>query len=418
MTRPAAAPAAADRPVPPAVLWWALLAAAFALRAAAAWHLPRQILFPDGMEYEAVARHLLAHGNYGLQTLRPPGYPTLIAAVYALFGPNLLALRLVEAALGTLAVGVLGAVGHRLLGPRAALVTMVLAAFSPLLVLLPATQYSENTLLLLLALAQGGLFLAWRGRGLAGWALAGVLLGLVLLVRPNLVLVLPGLALGFGLLLARARRAWLAPAAVCGLAAALTVTPWIARNHRVHGHWYFIATGGGRQFWSANNPRADAKSDRLVLPDSILQGELALLPDDVSRERHLYRRGLDFVRGNPRRAATLYALELRNLFSLYPVTLTRVAFVGPGVRLAQSFVSLAVFLGALLAMRGLRRTPPLWPMVGGIASFALGQALFFTVMRYRVAIEPLLLWMAGWGWSTLWSGTGHRAGAADAGGGR
>jgi hypothetical protein len=31
-------------------------------------------------------------------------------------------------------------------------------------------------------------------------------------------------------------------------------------------------------------------------------------------------------------------------------------------------------------------------------SFVLVQAVFHSVMRYRMAIEPCLLWMAGFGW--------------------
>jgi hypothetical protein len=34
-------------------------------------------------------------------------------------------------------------------------------------------------------------------------------------------------------------------------------------------------------------------------------------------------------------------------------------------------------------------------------SAALANAVFFTVMRYRLAFEPCLLWMAGAGWAPL-----------------
>ena len=46
-----------------------------------------------GREFDAVARSLLDHGSFGTQTLRPPGYPALMAGVYAIFGRDLLALR-------------------------------------------------------------------------------------------------------------------------------------------------------------------------------------------------------------------------------------------------------------------------------------------------------------------------------------
>ena len=50
--------------------------------------------------YEQIGRLLHEQGTYGRSTLRPPGYPTLVAGVYALAGENLRALRAVESVLG------------------------------------------------------------------------------------------------------------------------------------------------------------------------------------------------------------------------------------------------------------------------------------------------------------------------------
>jgi hypothetical protein len=65
--------------------------------------------------------------------------------------------------------------------------------------------------------------------------------------------------------------------------------------------------------------------------------------------------------------------------------------------------SAVIFLGALMALPRLRSEPMVWPIVGAIASFALASAAFFTVMRYRMSIEPCLMWLAGAGWGgTRW----------------
>ncbi|MBI5711341.1 MAG: glycosyltransferase family 39 protein [Candidatus Eisenbacteria bacterium] len=403
MTPPAARPPGG----PPRWAWWAVLAVALAARLALVLVTPREILWPDGSEFEAVARSLLGHQGYGLQTLRPPGYPTFIALVYALLGPGLIGLRIVEACVGTAAVGVIGLVGASLFGPLAGFVAMAIAAVHPVLAFLPSTQFSENLLVFAVVLALWAAFGAWRRGGLARWALAGALFGVCTLIRPNVVLMLPGLGLGFALALRQQRRAWLAPAAVCALALALTVTPWVVRNHHVHHRWYFVATGGGRQFWFGNNPAASGATASLMLPDSAMQAEIGRLPDDAARERFLYRRGLSFVREHPGRAFQLYLVKLGNLFALFPQTCSRTAFLTPPSQAAQAAASLLVFLGVLLALRRLRRTPALWPMAGAIVSFALTNAVFFTVMRYRMAFEPCLLWMAGAGWVwTLGRGKG------------
>src|SRR5207244_4011018 len=212
--------------------------------------------FLDSREYEDTALSLYQHGTYGLHTVRAPGYPTLIAAVYVAFGPHLVALRLVEAALGIFSVAWIGVVATRVFGPGAGLFSAALAALHPVLAFLPTIQYAENTLVFVVVLAFGAVFEAWRRGGLWRWAGSGVLWGLALLVRPNTVFALPGLAVGLGLALHRERRGWWAPALVGITACALTLAPWIVRSHRVHGDWFFIATGGGRQIWIGNNPLA------------------------------------------------------------------------------------------------------------------------------------------------------------------
>ena len=140
-------------------------------------------------------------------------------------------------------------------------------------------------------------------------------------------------------------------------------------------------------------------SDQLVAYPPELMRELTALPSPASRESLFYERGKDFVRGNPGRAARLYLAKLGNLFALYPETATRSSFLNAGSRVAQGVVSALVFLGALLALRRLRSTPPLWPLVGAVVTFALVSAAYFTVFRYRLPFEPLLLWMAGRGWA-------------------
>ena len=377
--------------------WLAVLAAALLGRLAFVMLTPRTILWPDGREYEAVARLLLEHGSYGLQTLRPPGYPTLIAAVYALFGPSLLALRLVEVVLGTVSVAVVGQVGAAAFGPRAGLTAAALMALHPVLAFLPSTQYSENTLVLVLALAFGAAFVAWRRGGWWRWALAGALFGLAALIRPNAVLLLPGLGLGLLLALRRAGRGWAVPALAAAAALVLTVTPWLVHCHRLHGHWFFIATGGGRQFYFGNNPRATGSTTDPMWFGAAELDSLRRLPDEMTAERWLYRQGMDFVRREPARAALLYGVKLGNLFALWPETYSQ-SFVGGWSRWAQGLVSLTIFAGALLALSRLRAEPALWPLLGAVVSFALAQAAYHSVMRYRMAFEPCLLWMAGVGW--------------------
>jgi len=381
--------------------WSAVLLAALVVRVAIVALTPLSIEWPDGREYQAVARSLVEHGTYGEQTLRPPGYPTLMAGVSRMFGPSLIALRLVEALLGTASVGIVGAVGAAVFGPTAGLVAAGMMALHPILAFLPATQYSENTLVLVLALAFGAVFAGWRRGGLRYWAAAGVLFGLAALIRPNTVVLIPGLGIGSLAALRRAGRAWIGPALVAGAALALTIAPWIVRCHRVHGEWFFVATGGGRQFWLGNHARATGDTRAPALWNAAELDSLRARPDDIARERWFYEEGMRAVRADPGRAAGLYLVRLGNLFALWPETYSRTSYLNVWSRWAQGLASVAIFAGVILALLRRRDDPAVWTLAGAVVGFALVNAVFFTVLRYRMAFEPCLLWLAGAGWASL-----------------
>ena len=383
--------------------WFAILGAAAVARLLFVALSPNVWQFLDSREYEDTALSLYQHGTYGLHTVRAPGYPTLIAAVYVAFGPHLVALRLVEAALAIFSVAWIGVVATRVFGPGAGLLSAALAALHPVLAFLPTIQYAENTLVFVVVLAFGAVFEAWRRGGLWRWAGSGVLWGLALLVRPNTVFALPGLAVGLGLALHRERRGWWAPALVGITACALTLAPWIVRSHRVHGDWFFIATGGGRQIWIGNNPLAEADS-RVAgfVPDSLMQAETSRLPNDIARERYLYRLAFTYMRAHPGRTVVLYLREVRNLLAFYPETRSRV-HINMWSRMAQGLATAVMFAGALIAIFRLRSDPALRALACTVASFVLGSAFYFAILRYRMTVEPCLLWMAGAGWEAVLS---------------
>ena len=222
-----------------------------------------------------------------------------------------------------------------------------------------------------------------------------------MITRPNVVTLLPGVAVGFALALRRQRRSWVAPVLAAGFAALLVISPWTVRNYRVHHHWFFVATGGGRNYWMGNNPEAQVVSTANVLPYLALMAELVRLPDDMARDRYLYRLGMKFVREHPGRAAhPLSRQHLQPVRALSQAPDPHLLLDGLEQRRGSGRLSLVIFLGALLALSRLRRTPALWPMVGGIVTFTFTSALFFVIMRHRLPLEPCLLWMAGLGWAT------------------
>jgi len=81
--------------------------------------------------------------------------------------------------------------------------------------------------------------IAIERQNLAGFAIAGMLNGLAMLVKSSVAPVLPALLLysmwktGDGLV----RRKILAGMAICGLATVIVMTPWVVRNYRLSGEF-------------------------------------------------------------------------------------------------------------------------------------------------------------------------------------
>src|ERR671925_1008978 len=77
----------------------AIFAIALVSRGAFVLTLQDGFYFADSVDYSAAAVNLLTHGEFG-EYSRAPVYPLFLAGVYAIFGGNILAIRLVEALLG------------------------------------------------------------------------------------------------------------------------------------------------------------------------------------------------------------------------------------------------------------------------------------------------------------------------------
>jgi 4-amino-4-deoxy-L-arabinose transferase-like glycosyltransferase/Tfp pilus assembly protein PilF len=191
---------------------------------------------------------------------RPPGYPYALAAVDRITGGSPESVRLAQFVLG-LCTCVLGfLLGRRLSGSAAGLWAAAGLASSWTLIFFEGELLDSSLLAALVLGSILALDAASRRPSTARFALAGALLGLASLVRPNVLLFLPPAA---AWLYVRVRaggsRRRLASAAAATLLAAtlLTVLPATLRNYRVSGEWVLISANGGINLWAGNNPDAD-----------------------------------------------------------------------------------------------------------------------------------------------------------------
>ena len=205
----------------------------------------------DGHYYHLGATRLAAGLGYSEDVLRhgvavwkpwahyPVGYSALLSAFYRVFGSHLLVAPLLNAALGAVTAVLVHRIALSYLGPTRARVAGGLAALHPGLIAycpLVMTEIASAFLLVLLVWT----LLHFRGRWHAA-ILGGAVLGLLTLMRPASLLLVPLIALSEPRPLPRAA---LRSAVTLGVAL-LFVLPWTARNCIRMDGCALVSTNGG-----------------------------------------------------------------------------------------------------------------------------------------------------------------------------
>ena len=292
-----------------------LLLAAFVLRVGFVAATPEYRPVHDDGQYDRLACAIAVSGTYPLSwsgatarscggpvesgsqpsAFRPPGYPVLLAGVYALSAPitddRWTVARIVQAALGTLLAGLIGLLGARLWGRRAGLAALAVAALSPPLILAGGSLESDLLFATLVVAAVLAVLGAGAAKPLRWTAAAGALVGLAALTRPYGLLVLAPLVIA----------AW-GPArwrgAVVLVAAALVViAPWTVRNAVQMDAFVPISTHTGESLAGTYNhetPTRDSYPGAWRPPDQLEEfADIYARPVDAGqeiwRQRELHR---------------------------------------------------------------------------------------------------------------------------------
>ena len=269
--------------------------------------------------HDTYATNLLETGIYGEERsvpdgILPPLYSLFLAALYAVFGRGSLQLVLAQALLDAASIALLYRIARRLWpdGQRVALLGCCFHALYPYLLFQSLTMvdtslYITGMYLLLWVLVQLNDVTGRHARHYLGlWATGGLVLGLILMLRPNIVLLLP-----FGGLWLAIRHGWLGSGLrllpVMLLAAALLL-PWMQRGVRIYGEPVFIALHGGGNFLQGNNPctvpylRAGYDTQWIQLDSYSAELEERNL---AIRDAALMQAGIRYLRENPARIPEL-----------------------------------------------------------------------------------------------------------------
>jgi tetratricopeptide (TPR) repeat protein len=366
----------------------------------------------DSQEYDRWAREILAGDLLGSAPFfQAPLYPYVVALLYALFGATPTVVYLAQIAAAVAGAAALVAVGLRLGGPPVALAAGALhAVYAPLVFydvqLLKESFATTLAAVLLLALVAA----RERDRG-AAWLAAGVVAGLLALLRENMLLAAP-----FLLPLAFRRgapwRSSLGRALLLVAGVALPLLPVAARNAALGGGFLPTTSQGGVNFWIGNNPRADGTYRPLVPGKQIPRYEReearrlaeraagrTLAADEVSA--HWLGAALAWAREHPGDFLRLAGRKVGLYLSGYEwpdaVDFYWMKTVSPPLRLA--FVEFGAVLplaavGLLLVLVDRARRRSYLPVLLFELAWLATTVAFFLFSRYRLPAVPGLLLLA------------------------
>ncbi len=345
----------------------------------------------------------------------PPGYPFLLAAVYAVCGESDAAVQLFQAACDALAVALVFLIAAELLTFGVGVVAGALAGLAP--------QFCWNSLMLLpdtLAVLPllGAVWLLLRaraGRPVLKALGAGVLVGLSCWLRANALLLAPFMALAaVPFLFAKGARVGPALALVAG--SLLAVAPVTVRNALVFGHFIPVSLGAGQTLIEGIGDYDPAGRFGLPATDVELQRQEAEMygrpeyatslfgPDAIGRDRARRARAFGVIRAHPlwfagvmaRRASSMLRLERVPLASnAVPVSEGRTRPLRLMLRAAQKLFITAVLLPlqlfGLAALVRARR----WRVLAALAAvpfyYLCVQSALHTEYRYVLAVHYFLL---------------------------
>lgn len=351
--------------------------------------------------------------------VRPPLYAWFLAAVYKVFGPSFDPPRVVQFLLGLLSAFLCALLARKWFGNAAGLVAAAALSFYWILPYYEA-QLVEPSLVIPLLLVWLGLTVrALSANSPAACAASGLLLGVIVLARPNALLLCPAFVAWIfaGNLLAKRK---ISTSILCAflfvLGTVATVSPAIIRNLKVSGEFAPVTAVGGQNLYLANNPLADGSTG--IAPDmrswssfhhARFVRDLGLSvgkPLTYSEASTIWTdRALAYIKENPRRFVELTFRKFLLLVGPKEVSVDREdeyeRSASPLLRALPGnfswFISTAlaslVILAATQRTTLLRRQEVMVPLLC-LLVFA-GSYLPFTVTgRYRIPLLPMLVLLA------------------------
>ncbi|MFZ1946686.1 MAG: tetratricopeptide repeat protein [bacterium] len=363
----------------------------------------------DTKFYDAWARRLAAGDWVGGEVFfMGPLYPYFLGLVYKIFGPSILAAKLVQSLVGSLSAGVIYLLGKECFGSVVGILAGLLAA-------LYVPFIFTDTLLLfpVLATLLNALMLYWLCRASArpsapAFFAGGVFAGLSAAGNASVLAFMP-LAVGYIML----ARKWppassFRKALVFAIGVAVVVLPIMVRNYAVGRDVVPLTSNAGLNFYIGNSPAATGayvKPEGLDIytdPAGQAMAERALgrqlKPSQVSA--WWWSRAAAYIDQHPGPFARNMLRKLFFFWSVYEIPqIEHLPFERQYswvLKIPTPSFGMICPLGILGAALALRRRKEAWLGLLFMLAYSASIIAFFVVARYRLPMVPALLVFAAY----------------------
>jgi Dolichyl-phosphate-mannose-protein mannosyltransferase len=359
-----------------------------------------QLRFPDELDYLTIAKNLAHRATYSLDgvtptAFRPPGYPTLLAALQVI-GLGVRGARLANVAMLALTIAGVWVLARRVGGPRVAAIAVCVSAIYPLFLYTAGTLYSQT---------MAGVFFIWALVALVACldsetatrrvllaAGGGLLFSICVLTVPTFGASLVGVLIW--MIFVRRRRA-LGLVAVTVIAAAILPTAWTIRNAIIFRAFVPVSTNNGVNLLEGNSENTNPTAGNLT-DLSRYSAVAKRYTDEVERSDYYTRAALSWISTHKVKAAVLYLEKTANYFDPRNdlVTSSQQSRVNDVLSIVSYVPLLLLFVGRLARFRSsaIGRVEGL--LIGLYVGNAFVMAIYYTKVRYRVPLDPLLILVA------------------------
>ena len=392
-----------------------LILLAFSARIAAifilGWHIN-----PETWEYDTLALNILSgkgyvynHFNTDCYLFGPsPLYAYFEALIHFITGKNYFILEIVQAVIAALAVIPIFYIARKVFNEKTAFISGLLYCLHPGLVVYTG-KIHEFTLVAFFILTIIYLLVCFEDE-IWNVILAGVLIGVGILLRPTLIYTIPSFFI-YLMLKKKGFKKAVSEALILFLLAVAVISPWIYRGYKIYNRIIFVTSSSSWLFWRGNNPNASGtaltadKKPIFSVADESFKKKIYSM-DEMGQYDFFKADALKYILENPGKFLENTAKKFMYFWSFSPQTgLTYPAGWFSIYKLIYCFLALFFVVGLCFAVGGGGGVdkPALVFLFSIFIIISLGQSLFYTEMRHRWMLEPLLMIISAYGISRVFS---------------